>query len=168
MPLHTVFEEWLLKYFHLVNFWPTFDILVFKRVGIYDTFDLPWCLSVWKVWKKSGILEVGQEVCKKSRNFINIFKQFGKKQKMNISKKFGKTCHFWVPLFLCFFSYFKRLFSCNTSCNIFLLFFFEVPVWLPWMKVRSLNFKKSISFKYSWHNDQIFFILSCYFLIVLL
>ncbi len=45
------------------------------------------CLQVWKVWKKSGILKVGQEVCKKSGNFTNISKKFGKKQKRN-SKKF--------------------------------------------------------------------------------
>ncbi len=38
-----------------------------------------WCLQVWKVWKKSEILKVGQEFCKKSGNFTNISKKFGKK-----------------------------------------------------------------------------------------
>ncbi len=43
-----------------------------------------WCLKVWnnwKGWKKSEILEVGLEVCKKSGNFTNISKKFGKKNK---------------------------------------------------------------------------------------
>ncbi len=25
--------------------------------------NLTWCLQVWKVWEKSGILKVGQEIC---------------------------------------------------------------------------------------------------------
>ncbi len=104
-------------------------------------------LQVWKVWKKSGILKGGQEVCKKSGNFTNISKEFGKKQNMNSEISFD------------FSSALSRVYSTNKNCAfnnvsaakdvlflrtypiiLLLLFLFKFHIWLGYLnKIWSLR-----------------------------